>query len=252
MVDFSLKGKVAVITGASRGIGEEMARAFAEHGAHCVLVSRKVEAVDAVAQSIRDKGFSAEAQACHMGHPEQIEALFETIRKTHGTVHILVNNAATNPHFGAMVDADEGMWDKIIDVNLKGPFFMIKHAAKLMVASGGGAILNVSSINAVKPGLMQGVYSVSKAALVSMTKVFAQELAPSKIRVNALLPGLTDTKFSKALIETKEIHDYVVKQIPMGRHAEPSEMAGAALYLVSDAASYTTGTCLAVDGGILI
>jgi NAD(P)-dependent dehydrogenase (short-subunit alcohol dehydrogenase family) len=253
VVDFSLAGKVAVITGASRGIGEEMAKAFAEHGAHCILVSRKQEAVEAVAGAIRDRGFSAEARACHMGRPDQIEKLFDSIRETHGTVNILVNNAATNPHFGAMMDADAGMWDKIIDVNLKGPFFMIQNAVRLMMAAGkGGAILNISSINAESPGLMQGVYSVSKAALVSMTKVFAKELAPFRIRVNALLPGLTDTKFSKALIDTKEIHDYVVQQIPMGRHAEPSEMAGAALYLVSDAASYTTGACLAVDGGILI
>lgn len=252
MVDFSLEGKIAVITGASRGIGKAMAMAFAEHGARCILVSRKLEAVLSVADEIRDKGFEAEAFACHMGYQEQIQDLFKKLEERYGRVDILVNNAATNPHFGNMLDADQGMWDKIIDVNLKGPFFMIKQAAPLMIKAGGGAILNVASINAKRPGLMQGVYSVSKAALVSMTEVFAKELAPFKVRVNALLPGLTDTNFASALINNKDIHDFVVKQIPMGRHAEPSEMAGAALYLVSDASSYTTGTCLACDGGILI
>ena len=252
MVDFSLKGKIAVITGASRGIGRAMAMAFAEHGAHCILVSRKSDLLEGVVGEIRQKGFNAEAIACHMGYEDQIDGLFKTIQERHGRVDILVNNAATNPHFGNMLDADAGMWDKIIDVNLKGPFFMIKKAAPMMMKTGGGAILNIASINARRPGLMQGVYSVSKAALVSMTEVFAKELAPFKIRVNALLPGLTDTDFASALIKNKEIHDFVVKQIPMGRHAEPSEMAGAALYLVSDAASYTTGISLACDGGILI
>ena len=252
MVDFSLKGKIAVITGASRGIGRAMAKAFAEHGAHCILVSRKPDLLEAVVGEIREMGFGAEAIACHMGYEEQIDGLFKTIQDRHGRVDILVNNAATNPHFGNMLDADAGMWDKIIDVNLKGPFFMIKKAAPMMIKTGGGAILNIASINARRPGLMQGVYSVSKAALVSMTEVFAKELAPFKIRVNALLPGLTDTDFASALIKNKEIHDFVVNQIPMGRHAEPSEMAGAALYLVSDAASYTTGVSLACDGGILI
>lgn len=252
MVDFSLKGKTAIITGASRGIGRSMAMAFAEHGARCILVSRKIDSVAKVAEEIVEKGFEAEAFACHMGYEEQIKELFEIIEKRYGRVDILVNNAATNPHFGNMLDADQGMWDKIIDVNLKGPFFMIKNAAPLMMKGGGGAIVNVASINAKRPGLMQGVYSVSKAALVSMTEVFAKELAPFKIRVNALLPGLTNTHFASAIIGNKEIHDFVVQQIPMGRYAEPSEMAGAALYLVSDAASYTTGTCLSCDGGILI
>lgn len=251
-VDFSLEGKVAVITGASRGIGEAIARAFAEHGARCILVSRKLDGVTRVADEIRNLGYKAEPMACHMGHPDQIAEMFDALKQKYSTVDILVNNAATNPHFGGLIDADESMWNKILDVNLKGPFFMIQHAARLMLASGGGSIVNVASINAVSPGLMQGVYSVSKAALVSMTQVFAKELAPFKIRVNALLPGLTETNFAKVLIDTKEIHDYVVGQIPMGRHAQPEEMVGAALYLVSDAASYTTGTTLTVDGGILI
>lgn len=252
MVDFSLEEKTALITGASRGIGFAIAEAYAEHGATVILVSRKEDAVSDAAKKITEKGGKAVAMACHMGYPDKIEALFDRIKKEYGKLDILVNNAATNPHFGGMLDADEGMWDKIIDVNLKGPFFMTKHAVPLMLEAGGGAVVNVASINAVSPGLMQGVYSVSKSALVSMTKVFAKELAPFKIRVNALLPGLTNTKFAKVLIETKEIHDIAVQQIPMGRHAQPEEMAGAALYLASDAASYTTGISLACDGGILI
>jgi NAD(P)-dependent dehydrogenase (short-subunit alcohol dehydrogenase family) len=136
-------------------------------------------------------------------------------------------------------------------VNLKGPFFMIQHAARLMMESGGGSIVNVSSMNGVRPAPLQGIYSITKAGLISMTKAFAKELAAKNIRVNAVLPGLTETKFSKAIIENELVYDYAIRMIPMGRHAQPSEIAGAVLYLVSDAASYTTGTCIAVDGGAL-
>ncbi|MEA1969248.1 MAG: SDR family oxidoreductase, partial [Thermodesulfobacteriota bacterium] len=197
----------------------------------------------------RENGGKAEAMACHTGNPDQIKAMYEKIMEKYGSLDILVNNAATNPHFGEMLTADEGIWNKTVDVNIKGPFFMIKHAVPLMKDK--GAIVNVSSVNAVKPGMFQGVYSATKAALVNMTQTLARELAPKGIRVNALLPGLTDTKFSSAIISSDEICNYAVSQIPMNRYAKPEEMAGAVLYLVSDAASFTTGASLLCDGGMV-
>ena len=251
MINFSLDGKIALITGASRGIGEAIASTLADYDAQCILVSRKIDALNAVAEKIRKNGGKADAIACHMGHLDQIETLFKEVKDRFGKLDILVNNAAANPYFGEMLGADEGVWDKTNDVNLKGPFFMIQHAARLMTESGGGSIVNVASIAGVRPALMQGIYSITKAGVISMTKAYAKELAPKNIRVNALLPGITETKFAKVLIETQEIYDFAVSQIPMGRHAQPSEMAGAVLYLVSDAASFTTGICIACDGGML-
>lgn len=250
-VEFVLNGKVAIITGASRGIGEAIAITLADYGAHCILVSRKVDALEGVASKISSRGGKAEVMACHMGDLKQIEGLFVKIKERHGRLDILINNAATNPYFGEMLDADEGIWNKTFDVNLKGPFFMIQQAAKLMETIGGGSIVNVSSVNGVKPALLQGIYSITKAGLISMTQAFAKELAAKKIRVNALLPGLVATNFSKAIMDNEVIHDIAVRMIPMNRHAEPREIAGVVLYLVSDAASFTTGANFVVDGGSL-
>ncbi len=249
MDDFNLKGKTAVITGASRGIGLAITQKLAQYGAQCILVSRKIDPLEAAAAKIREHGHKAEAIACHTGYPDQIKAMYEKVVEKFGSLDILVNNAATNPHFGEMLTADEGLWNKTLDVNIKGPFFMIKHAVPLMKNK--GAIVNVSSINAVKPIMFQGIYSATKAALVNMTQTLAKELAPKGIRINNLLPGLTDTKFASAIISSEEICNYAVSQIPMGRYAKPEEMAGAVLYLVSDAASFTTGTSLICDGGML-
>lgn len=249
MKDFNLEGKTAVITGASRGIGLAVAQKLAQYGAQCILVSRKAESLEAAAAGIREMGLKAEGMVCHTGHPEQIKALYEKIVKKYGSLDILVNNAATNPHFGELITADEDVWNKTLDVNLKGPFFMIKYAVPLM--KDGGAIVNVASVNALKPGMFQGIYSATKAALLNMTQTLARELAPKKIRVNALLPGLTDTKFASAIISSDKILNYALAQIPMNRYAKPEEIAGAVLYLVSDAASFTTGTSLVCDGGML-
>ena len=251
MVDFSLNNKIALITGASRGIGEAIALTLAEYGARCILVSRKLDGLQAVKNNIEQKGGQADAMACHTGHLNQITDLFENVKNTYGRLDILVNNAATNPHFGNMLDADEGVWDKTNEVNLKGPFFITQHAVRLMDEAQGGAIVNVASINGVQPVPMQGIYSITKAALITMTKAFAKELAVKNIRVNALIPGLTETRFSEVLIKTESIYKTAIEQIPLGRHAQPSEMVGAVLYLVSDAASYTTGTCIVCDGGWL-
>jgi len=251
MVSFSLEGKVALITGASRGIGESVSKTLAEYGAHCILVSRKIEALRTVADDIEKKGGKAVAMACHVGYPNSIETLIKEVEDQFGRLDILINNAATNPFFGQMKDADEKSWDKTLAVNLKGPFFMIRHAVDLMKKSGGGSIVNVSSVNGKRPAPFQGIYSITKAGLIAMTQAYARELAPYHIRVNALLPGITKTDFSKALIENEKIYKSAMQQVPMARHAEPEEMAGAVLYLVSDAASYTTGSCIVCDGGYL-
>ena len=250
-VSFRLDGKVALITGASRGIGESIAETLAEYGARCILVSRKADDLQKVADRINAGGGSADVIACNVGNIEQLENLFAQVRERFGRLDILINNAATNPYFGEMAGASISAWDKTFDVNLKGPFFLIQHASKLMVESGGGAIVNVSSINGVKPAPFQGIYSITKAGLISMTQAFAKELAPKNIRVNALLPGLVETHFSNAIIENRAVYDYAVKMIPMGRHAQPGEIAGAVLYLVSDASPFTTGASLVVDGGAL-
>lgn len=248
---FDLDGKIALVSGASRGIGEAIARLLAQQGAHVIVVSRKLEGCQHVADSINANGDHATAMACHIGESEQILELFTRIRATFGRLDILVNNAATNPQFGSVLDVDPGAFQKTVDVNIRGYFFMSVEAGKLMREHGGGSIINVASINAVSPGLFQGVYSMTKAAVVNMTKAFAKECAGFNIRCNALLPGLTDTRFASALVENQAILQTALAQIPLKRVAQPDEMAGAVLYLASSAASYTTGTALNVDGGFL-
>lgn len=249
---FNLTGKIALVSGASRGIGEEIAKLLAEQGAHVIVSSRKIDDCTAVAEGIQKAGGSAEAFACNVGNMDQIAELFAHIHKVHGKLDICVNNAATNPYFGHVLDTDLGAFNKTVEVNIRGYFFMSIEAGKLMRDNGGGAIVNTASINALQPGPMQGIYSITKAAVVNMTKVFAKECAPLGIRCNALLPGLTKTKFAGALFSNDEIYQMAVQGIPMGRHAEPSEMAGTVLYLVSDASSYTNGECIVVDGGMTI
>lgn len=248
---FDLSGKVALVTGASRGIGESIARLLAANGAHVIVSSRKLEGCEAVASSIRDAGGKAEAYACHIGEMEQIEGIWSHIASTHGKLDILVNNAATNPHFGPIETTEISAFQKTVDVNIRGYFFMCAQAAQLMKKSGGGAIVNVASVNGVTPGHFQGIYSITKAAVISMTKAFAKELGQQNIRVNALLPGLTDTKFASALTTNDSIKKQALTHIPMHRMADPDEMAGTVLYLVSNASSYTTGSCINVDGGYL-
>mgnify|MGYP001350163806 CR=1 FL=1 len=248
---FDLSGKIALVTGASRGIGQAIAELLAQQGAHVIVSSRKQEGCQTVADSIVAAGHSAEAHACHIGDMAQIQTIIQHIRDTHGRLDILVNNAATNPYFGHILDTPMEAFDKTIDVNMRGYFYMSVAAGKLMREQGGGAIVNTASINGLRPGAMQGIYSITKAAVISMTKSFALECAPHNIRVNALLPGLTKTKFAGALFNDG-IYEEVVKQIPMKRHAEPQEMAGTVLYLVSDAASYVTGETVVVDGGMTL
>lgn len=249
---FDLGGKIALVTGASRGIGEEIAKLLAEQGAHVIVSSRKAEDCQRVADAIRDAGGSASVLACHVGKMEDIAAAFEQIEKVYGRLDILVNNAAANPYFGHVLDTDLGAFTKTVDVNIRGYFFMSVAAGKMMKKQGKGAIVNVASVNALQPGESQGIYSITKAAVVNMTKSFAKECGSLGIRVNALLPGLTKTKFSTALFEHEELYKEWISKIPLRRHAEPREMAGTVLYLVSDAASYTNGECVVVDGGMTL
>lgn len=248
---FDLDGKIAFVSGASRGIGEAIARLLAQQGAHVIVSSRKIEGCQEVADSIIAAGGKATAIACHIGEMEQITSVFARIREDFGRLDVLVNNAATNPQFCNVLDTDLGAFQKTVDVNIRGYFFMSVEAGKLMREHGGGSIINVASINGVKPGAFQGIYSITKAAVINMTKVFAKECAPFGIRCNALLPGLTDTKFASALVRNEAILNTALEQIPLKRVAAPAEMAGAVLYLASEASSYTTGAALNVDGGYL-
>lgn len=248
---FDLSGKVALVTGASRGIGESIARLLASKGAHVVVSSRKIDACQKVADSIVENGGKASAFACHVGEISQIDAIFSHIKDSFGRLDILVNNAAANPYFGHILDTDLAAYSKTVDVNIRGYFFMSIAAGNIMKEQGGGVILNTASVNGISPGDMQGIYSITKAAVISMTKSFAKECGPLNIRVNALLPGLTDTKFASALTSNDAILKHALKVIPLGRVANPDEMAGTVLYLVSDASSYTTGASVIVDGGML-
>ncbi len=249
---FDLHGRIALVTGASRGIGAAIAHGLAAQGAHVVVSSRKAEACEAVAAAIRAAGGSAQALACHIGEPEAIERLYAQLDAEHGRLDIVVNNAATNPHYGPIWETDAAAFAKTVDVNIRGYFLMCAQAARRMLRAGSGAIVNVASVNGVRPGAQQGVYSMTKAAVISMTEAFAKECAGGGVRVNALLPGLTDTRFAQALIQDRDVLSGALRQIPLGRVAQPDEMVGAVLYLVSPAASYTTGVSLPVDGGYLI
>lgn len=249
---FDLTGKVALVTGASRGIGESIARLLATKGAHVIVSSRKIDACQTVADSIVENGGRASAFACHIGDMTQIEAIFDYIRNEFGKIDILVNNAAANPYFGHILDTDEAAFSKTVDVNIRGYFFMSVAAGKIMrEQENGGVILNTASVNGVTPGDKQGVYSITKAAVINMTKAFAKECGNLNIRVNALLPGLTDTKFASTLTSNDHILKIALQSIPLGRVAHPDEMASTVLYLVSDASSYTTGASVMVDGGML-
>jgi len=248
---FDLSGKIALVTGASRGIGEEIVKLLAAQGAHAIVSSRRLADCQTVVDQIVAAGGSAEAIACHIGEMDQIAALFAAIEAKHGRLDVLVNNAATNPYFGSILDTEPSIFEKTVDVNIRGYFYMCTHGAKLMIKGGGGSIVNVASINGVVPGYMQGIYSITKAAVISMTKAFAVECAEGGVRCNALLPGLTDTKFASVLVNTPAILKQAMAHVPMKRVAQPSEMAGAVLYLASAASSYTTGAVLNVDGGYL-
>ena len=246
-----LQGKVAIVTGGSRGIGEAIARAYAAAGAKVVVASRKQEGVDRVANAIVAEGGDAIGMAFHAGDLAQAPKLVEATIAKYGKVDVLVNNAATNPHFGPLLTGDWGMWDKTFEVNLKGYFELSRQVCNhLLGRDVAGSIVNVASVVALGGARLQGIYAMTKAAVVSMTQTLAAELAPSKIRVNAIAPGLIETKFPSAIVNNPDMVAQVVGKTPLGRVGQPHEIAGAALFLASDAASYVTGHVLVVDGGL--
>ena len=250
---FDLSGKLALVSGASRGIGVEIAKTLGDNGAHVIVSSRKIEDCKKVADTIIASGGKAEAVACNVGKVEDIEAIYNYIKEKHqGKIDILINNGAANPYYGHVLDTDLNAYQKTVDVNIRGYFFMSIGAGKLMREHGGGSIINTASVNAIQPADKQAIYSITKAAVVNMTKAFAKECAPFNIRCNALLPGFTKTKFAGALFSNEEVYQQVVSAIPMKRHAEPTEMVGTILYLASNASSYTTGECIVVDGGLTL
>jgi len=246
---FDLTGKTVLVSGASRGIGEATARLLAGFGAHVICTSRKLEGCESVASTIRGDGGSAEAHAVHVGDPAAIEGLFEKLDAAGRTVDVLVNNAAANPYFGPAIDMTLDAYEKTVEVNLRGYFWTTVQAAKRM--KNGGAIVNIASVNAKRAAPGQLVYSMTKAGIVNMTEGFAKELAPMGIRVNAVLPGLTDTKFASALTGNPKILEMMLRMIPLGRVAQPDEIAPAVLFLATAGSSYLTGACLPVDGGYL-
>ena len=246
---FDLGGQTALVTGASRGIGEAVARLLAQWGAHVVISSRQQGPCELVAASIRDGGGQATALAAHIGEPDAIDALFAALDARNLAPDILVNNAATNPHFGPMCEQSLASFQKTVDVNLRGYFWMTVQAAQRMPR--GGAIVNIASVNARRSAPGQGVYSMTKAGIVSMTEGFARELGAQGVRVNAVLPGLTDTRFAGALTSNETLLKMMLKQIPLGRVAQPGEIAPMVAFLCTPAAGYVTGASFTVDGGYL-
>lgn len=249
---FDLTGKVAVITGASKGIGEDMARLFARFGAKVVVSSRKQDACDALANDIRAQGGDATGIAAHVGDMVQLQQLVDKSIETYGGIDILVNNAASNPVFGPSLDCDGAAFDKIMQANVKAPFELSKLCYPSMKARGGGSIIMISSIAGHTPDPGLGMYSVSKASLNMLTKVLAKEWGSDGIRVNAICPGLIKTKFSQALWQDEKILDHFTNRIPIARMGTTDEISPLALFLASNASSYSTGSLFYADGGTVI
>ncbi|MFC4348429.1 glucose 1-dehydrogenase [Kordiimonas lipolytica] len=247
LMDFT--DKVVFVSGSSRGIGEAIVRAFAANGAKVIVSSRDQAACEKVAESIRADGGDAKAKAAHAGKMEDVSAVFEWIKAEYGRLDVLVNCGGTNPFYGLIGETPEAAFDKTIDVNLKGPFYLSAEAVKMMKGQGGGAIVNVASINGLSPGHLQGIYSMTKSAMINMTKAYAREYGHDGIRVNAICPGLVDTKMTAVFTSNEDMLSQYTSQFPIPRAGKPEDMVGGVLYLASDAAAFTTGTTLVMDGG---
>jgi NAD(P)-dependent dehydrogenase (short-subunit alcohol dehydrogenase family) len=249
---YDLTGKVAIVTGASRGIGQSIAEHFAQAGAKVVVASRKQDALDEVANTIKANGGEALAIAAHTGQKETLTELVNKTVEAWGKVDILVNNAATNPHFGPMLDAEDSLWQKTIEVNVMGNVWLCQAVVPFMRKNGGGSIINVASIAGIRPGNLQGIYSMTKASILSLTQTLAMELGADGIRVNAIAPGLVQTYFARALWENESINKQVIASTPLGRIGQPEEIASIALWLASDLSSFATGATYVVDGGLTL
>ena len=248
---FSLSGKVALVTGGSRGIGRAIAIGLAKFGADVAVTSRKLPDLEEVAAEIRELGRRSMAVATHVGRMDEINSLVPKVKEELGRIDILVNNAGTNPTMDQALDIEERAWDSIMNLNLKGLFFLSQAVARLMKEQGGGKIINVASVAGLTPDILP-VYSISKAGVIMATKVMAQQWAQYGIRVNAIAPGLTRTRFSQALWDNPDILQGAMMLTPLRRVGEPDEMVGATVFLASDASSYVTGHVLVIDGGTSI
>jgi NAD(P)-dependent dehydrogenase (short-subunit alcohol dehydrogenase family) len=246
---FDLTGHRAVVTGASRGIGLAIAEGLAAQGAEVVLTGRKADTLQAAADQLRSRGAVASAVVCHQGDPAAVAHLFAQLDERKYLADIVVINAATNPVMGPLVEIDPAAWQKIIDVNVTGALLTAQQAARRMVRLKKGSLIVVASIAGIDPMPGIGAYSVSKSALLGMTKVLAKELGPSGVRVNALAPGLIETRFSAALFQDRAGYERIVAGTPLGRHGQPADVVGAAVFLAADASAYMTGQVLVIDGG---
>ncbi|MEZ4899085.1 MAG: glucose 1-dehydrogenase [Saprospiraceae bacterium] len=249
---FDLTGKIALITGASKGIGASIARAFALQGATVVVSSRQFENVATVADALKAEGLNAYAIACHVGELQQLNGMVGEVTQLLGGIDILVNNAATNPVFGPLESADAGIFDKIMNVNVKAPWILANLCLPSMKERGGGSIINISSVEGLQAGMGLGLYSTSKAALIMLTKNQATEWGKFGIRSNAICPGLIKTKFSAALWQNEQWTRQLIESLPSGRIGMPEDIEGLALLLASQAGDYLTGGVYVADGGYLL
>lgn len=249
---FDLSSRVAIVTGASRGIGKAIAGQFARAGASVVLSSRRQDSLGTVAEELRANGHEAIGIAAHNGDKAALQMLVERTLGEYGRLDILVNNAATNPHFGTILEADDSYWQKTLEVNLMGNVWLTQAAVPAMRAGGGGKIINVASIVGLNPGRYQGIYSITKSAVISLTKTLAVELGADDIQVNAIAPGLVKTKFARALWANDDLLSPILLQTPAGRIGQPQDIAGIAQYLASSASDFTTGAVFVLDGGLTV
>ena len=249
---FDLTDKVAIVSGSSKGIGLAIANTFAEYGAHVVLSSRSQESVDRVVKDLNKKGYSTMALACNVGNQIQRRRLVNKTLKKFGRIDILVNNAAINPIYEPLEKMTDIVYEKMMKVNLKSAFALSNLCFPHLSKGKDGAIINISSVEGLKPSQGLGIYSVTKAALIMLTKVQAKEWGKHGIRSNAICPGLIQTKFSEALWSNQVLLNQIQKKLPSGRMAQPDEMIGLALYLASEAGSYTTGGIFTADGGHMV
>jgi NAD(P)-dependent dehydrogenase (short-subunit alcohol dehydrogenase family) len=249
---FELDGKVAIITGSSKGIGLAIARGLAEHGANIVLSSRNQEALDVQVNQLKKDGLNAVAHSCHVGDDNQRKDLIKKTIESFGKIDILVNNAAINPVYDSLENMSSEVYEKMMNVNLKAAFDLSNLCFPYLKAEKNGSIINISSVEGLKPSLGLGIYSITKAALIMLTQVQAKEWGKHGIRSNAICPGFIKTKFSSALWKNEALLAQVKNQLPAGRVAEPIEMSGLAVYLASSAGSYTTGGIFTADGGHML